>query len=299
MWENTDPWVDFFESQDFGTPTDYFLYLIDESEDYRQTERWAQWMDENPGPGQRLMSMATIELPAAVEHTPSLDIPTGGAWVSETDSWKNAADSIKTDPRKLLFMYNGHRPVSGSFAIEDDGIALRELAWGHFKFQVDRWFYWQSTYFINHACYGYEDPLAYVKLFQQAQVFGCFDENDVSLGETGWNYFNGDGVMVYPGTDSHYPDQSYNLLGPFASLRLKHWRRGIQDVDYLTLASEIDPQGVIEIVQAMIPKVLWEVGIEDPDDPTWIRTDISWPIDPDVWESARAALAEIILNSNQ
>ena len=33
-------------------------------------------------------------------------------------------------------------------------------------------------------------------------------------------------------------------VGPFASLRLKLWRRGIQDVDYLTLAAAINPSAV-------------------------------------------------------
>jgi len=299
MWQNTDAWAGWFEAQDFATPTQYFLYLIDESDDYAQIERWASWMDENPGPGQHLMSMATIDLPAALEHTPSLDVPTGAVWVVPREPWQSAAGAIKADPGKQLYMYNGRRPNSGSFAIEDDGVALRELAWGQYKVQADRWFYWGSTYYINDQCYDYGDPLAYANLFQQAQVFGCYDENDASLGQTGWNYFNGDGVLFYPGSDAHFPDVSYGLLGPFASLRLKHWRRGIQDMDYLTLAAQIDPQRVAEIVREMTPSVLWEVGVEDPEEPTWVLADVSWPTDPDVWEAARAELAEIIESADR
>ena len=56
--------------------TDYFLYLIDESPNTAQTEQWAQWILQNPGPGQRLRSMATISLPTAAAKTPSLGIPT-------------------------------------------------------------------------------------------------------------------------------------------------------------------------------------------------------------------------------
>ena len=218
----------------------------------------------------------------------------GAVWVVPNAPWQSAADAVKADPDKWLYMYNGRRPNSGSFAIEDDGVALRELAWGHYKVQADRWFYWTSTYYINHHCHGYDDPRSYVNLFQQAQVFGCYEEDDVSLGQTGWNYFNGDGVMIYPGSDVHYPDESYGLLGPFASLRLKHWRRGIQDVDYLTLAAQIAPQRVAEIVQEMTPIILWEVDVDDLEDPTWVLTDISWPTDPDAWEAVRAELAEII-----
>ncbi|NIO70704.1 MAG: hypothetical protein GTN71_17145, partial [Anaerolineae bacterium] len=65
MWANTDAWVNWFDTQAFTTPTDYFLYLIDESDDYPQIEQWAQWINNNPGPGQRLMSLATIDLPTA------------------------------------------------------------------------------------------------------------------------------------------------------------------------------------------------------------------------------------------
>jgi len=44
----------------------------------------------------------------------------------------------------------------------------------------------------------------------------------------------------------------------------------------------------------MVPLVLWEYGVDDPDDPTWVRTDISWSTNPDDWEAARAELADII-----
>jgi len=113
-------------------------------------------------------------------------------------------------------------------------------------------------------------------------------------GQAGWNYFNGDGVLFYPGTDTRFPAESYGLSGPFASLRLKMWRRGIQDVDYLTLAAAINPTRTAQIVNEMVPLVLWEYGVDDPDDPTWVRTDISWSTNPDDWEAARAELADII-----
>jgi hypothetical protein len=294
MWAHTDPWVNWFDAQVFATPVEYFLYLIDESDDYPQIEQWSQWMDANPGPGQRLMSMATIDLPTAATETPSLDVPASGSQFGITDVWQNAADAYAADPAKRFYMYNGTRPASGSFATEDDGVALRELAWGQYKKGIDRWFYWESTYYVNLQCYGYDDPQAQTNLFQQAQTFGCYDYDDDSLGEAGWNYFNGDGVLFYPGTDTRYPADSYGVLGPFASLRLKQWRRGIQDVDYLAMAAAISPTRVAEIVETMVPKVLWEYGVDDPGDPTWVRTDISWSTDPDDWEAARAELAAII-----
>ena len=102
------------------------------------------------------------------------------------------------------------------------------------------------------------------------------------------------GVLLYPGTDMRFPDENYGVMGPFASLRLKHWRRGIQDVDYLTIAAQIDPERTKQIVQEMIPVVLWEVGVTELEDPTYVYTDINWPTDPEVWETFRKELAHII-----
>jgi hypothetical protein len=117
---------------------------------------------------------------------------------------------------------------------------------------------------------------------------------DSVIGLSGWNSSNGDGLLFYPGTDTVYPASSYNLEGPIASLRLKHWRRGIQDVDYLALAMSRNPAATSAIVNQMVPKTMWEYGVSDPNDPTWVRTDTSWSINPDDWEAARASLANII-----
>jgi len=293
MWKHTDAWVNWFESQAFITPTEYFLYLIDESDDYQQIEEWAQWIDSNPGPGQRLMSMATLDLPVAAANVPSLDIPASWASFGVTTEWGEAVDQYNSDPDKLFYLYNSNRPATGSFAIEDEGVALRQLTWTQFKMGIDRWFYWEGTYYSNYQCYE-DSEEAQTNVFKQAQTYGCLEDIDDSLGETGWNYLNGDGVLFYPGTDTRFPNESYGVMGPFASLRLKHWRRGIQDADYLAMAAQIDPERTEQIVQEMIPVVLWEVGVTELEDPTYVYADISWPTDPDVWEAARRELADIL-----
>jgi hypothetical protein len=84
------------------------------------------------------------------------------------------------------------------------------------------------------------------------------------------------------------------MSGPIASPRLKFWRRGIQDVDYIALAAKIDPTAVETIVKTMVPKAMWEVGVADPADPSWVLTNINWSIVPDKWESVRRRLSEII-----
>ncbi len=293
MWSNTDTWARWFDDHPFTTPTDYFLYLIDESDDFAEIEQWAGWMDDNPGPGGRLPSMATVAVTDAVAEIPSLDIPASIPSVGLRRDWQDAADAVLDDPDGRFFMYNGVRPLTGSLAIEDEGVAMRQIAWTQYKKGIDRWFMWETTYYDNFQCYG-GGSRADTNVFRQAQTYGCDDRFHRVLGHTGWNYNNGDGVLFYPGTDLTFPSDSYGVHGPFASLRLKHWRRGIQDVEYLAMAGVVDPARTRQIVEEMIPEVLWEYGVSDPDDPTWVMTDISWSIDPDDWEAARAELAEII-----
>jgi hypothetical protein len=292
MWDHTNRWEDWFRLM--APRAERFLYLIDESSDYPQTETWARWMNSNPGIGKNLRSFATIDAPSAKLNTPSLDIAaSGGGSIGITSVW-NAAASYFQGPGKQLMLYNGSRPGTGSFCTEDEGTSLRMIPWAQFKRGIKRWFYWESTYYTNFQCYGYTDPRGRTNVFRQAQTFGCDGGFSEPRGRTGWNYSNGDGVLFYPGTEKLYPADSYNIPGPIASLRLKHWRRGIQDADYLALAAAIDPVRVQQIVQRMVPKVAWEYGVANPADPTWVRTNISWSTYPDNWDRARAELAAII-----
>jgi hypothetical protein len=288
MNRHTDAWANWFTAN--APATDYFLYLVDESTETARTETWSQWILQNPGPGRSVRSMATIALPVATDQSPSLDIPTSTLGVGIPTQWQAPADASTTDARKRFYIYNGHRPATGSFAVEDDGVALRQLAWAQYKKRINRWFFWESTYYNN-----YQGGTGETDVFRSAQTFGAKSAVlDRVLGETGWNYSNGDGVLFYPGTDLVFPASSYGVTGPFASLRLKAWRRGIQDVEYLTRAAAVDPAQVQALVNQMVPKTLWEYGVTDPRDPTYVLTDVSWTDDPQAWEAARLKLANII-----
>jgi hypothetical protein len=235
--------------------------------------------------------LATLPLPRAAKSAPHLSIPASTLSAGLPLRWEALAARYENNPHRRFFMYNGHRPASGSFAIEDDGVALRELAWGQYKKRINRWFSWQSTYYDDWQGRGGETDV-----FARAQTFGgkAAVETPNVLGQTSLTYGNGDGVLFYPGTDVVYPENSYGVDGPFASLRLKYWRRGIQDADYLDLAAARDPAAVQTIVARIVPKALWEVGARNPLNPTYQYADVSWPTDGESWESARAQLADII-----
>lgn len=287
MQKKADAWVSTFEAQ-FPNVL-FFLYLIDEpgADKFPQIEQWSQWIDQSSGPGKRLPTFSTVGLVTASAQLPTLDIACTWTPIGVTATWEAAVKTLK-DNGKTLCLYNGHRPASGTLATEDDGVAPRVLAWTQFKKGIDFWFFWESTYYNDFQATGEQ-----TNVFAEARTFGT-KTTFTDRGEQGWNYTNGDGVLFYPGTDTLFPSVSYGVDGPFVSLRMKLWRRGLQDMDYLALAQKVDAGKVTAIVQSIIPKVLWEYGVNDPQDPSWVKTDISWSVDPDVWEAARNSLAEII-----
>ena len=292
IWKHSDLWVNWFEK--YAPGVEYFVYLFDEPDQdkFEDIERWAKWIKENPGPGRMLKTLVVSKLPYNRKYMTSVDIDFTG-WGDEA-VWRPIVEQMKKEGKEY-WAYNGWRPSTGSFATEDDGVALRVVGWTHYKHRVGRWFYWQSTCYKNPSHVNHE-----TNVFESAWTFGRRDDASHSkFGETGNNYSNGDGVLFYPGTECRYPKENYAIDGPIASLRLKHWRRGIQDVDYLTMAAKVNPDKVNAIVQKMIPKTLWEVGVTDPNDPTYVHTDISWSTNPDVWEKARRELAEIIMSSKE
>lgn len=295
MWQHTNNWATWFNNN--SPATDYFLHLIDEpnSASYAQIEQWAEWINNNPGPGKAVPSMVTMWPMDAQKNTPGLDYVVAGMTLGQTEVWQSAVNYYQNTPGKKFMMYNGGRPGNGSFMMDDDGTALRELAWAQYKKNVARWFYWESTYYLSFQGNDYSRA-SETNVFKKAQTFGANDHySDAIRGEqSSFNYSNGDGVLFYPGTDMVYPSESYNLPGPIASLRLKYWRRGIQDTDYLALAKAINPAKTQQIINQLVPKVLWEVGVENQSDPTYLNGPVSWSDDPNVWEAARAQLADVI-----
>ncbi len=286
MHEHTDNWEGWF--QRYMPNVERFLYLIDESKNFPETERWASWVKSGTGPGHSLLSLATFPSYPDALNVPSVDISVATMFVGVKDAWQQAHDQMVGSGRDT-WMYNGHRPATGSFATEDDGTALRMIPWAQFKKGIGRWFFWESTYYNDYQSGG-----GTTNVWQKAQTLGSFQSRNPMTGKSGFQYSNGDGVLFYPGTDKMFPDDSYDVDGPIASLRLKHWRRGIQDIDYVTLANAIDPVKTQQIVASLVPSVLWENGVDDLNDPTYKHTDIGWSTNPEDWEAARSKLADII-----
>lgn len=311
MWRHTDNWVNWFEA--YTPNTTFFLYLVDESSDFQRIDLWSQWIRNNPGPGKRMRSFATLDATKVKESfdgCPHLDIMCFTITVGDTPKWESELNSMKQYPRKELWMYNGRRPAHGEMSTHMNGIDPRAQVWAQYKMDIRSigekvsipwWFYWESTYYHDFQASG-----EHTNVYQSAKTFGIDSHFDAVFGRVGWMYLNGDGVLFYPMVDHRYPNDAYNAQfmvdgrvsaassGPISSLRLKYLRKGIQDMDYAALAYAINPARVVEIVEAMVPRVLWETGVAYPEDPTWQRMDVGFSTDPEAYERARMAFAAII-----
>jgi hypothetical protein len=291
-------WETWFEAN--SPSTERFVYLCDEIDCTESTPTLATqlgWWAAIPGVGSKLHTMATqplLDAPMALSDPTSgwpfsQGVSTGGTSTGGTTTADQTAVNavLAAEPTRRIYSYNGQRPGAGSCATEDDGVALREQPWGQYKKKIDRWFWWEATYYDDN-----QQGLGTVDLFNSADTFGVAT-TDPTYGTTGGA--NGNGVLVYPGTDILFPSSSYGIAGPIASLRLKHWRRGLEDVDYLTLAAAIDASAVAAIVDKVVPSVLWEQQCYAPtSDCSYTYAPVSWSIDPDDWEAAREELAHII-----
>ncbi len=289
LWTHSNAWESWFQAN--APSTGRFLYLCDECTNPgeptpAQVNQWAGWMKANPGAGNALRSFTTVSFNVAAAEEPLVDYIADTAAGNST-VYTNAVATIRSHPNSKIFMYNPSRPYSGSFTTEDDGVALRELAWAQYKKGVDRFFYWESTYYSDYQT----APKVQNDVFNVAETFGGGKhKQDPVLGEWNYAHTNGEGVLFYPGTDSVFPNNSYNVLGMFASLRLKHWRRGIQDVDYINLAAAKNPAATQQIVLQMVPEAFWDLS----DLGGYIISPLPYSINPDDWEDARKQLAHII-----
>ncbi len=296
--KQTDAWMTWFAVN--APRTRKYIYLIDEPNlnDAAATRQINDWLDKiaaNPGIGRRLPTFVTAPAPLGREKIPRTSVLASWYSVADTASYQRAVnDHLTAASMNEVWQYNGKRPATGSFAIEDDGTALRALQWAAYKKGIAGWFFWNVSYY-----YDYQSDAGRTDVWRQAKTFGAPPKPNPANGEASPTYGNGDGVLAYPGVDRLFPGAPVpGLHGPVASLRLKLWRRGIQDIDYLTLAKARNPDATQWLVEKMVPKVLWETGIYNPQNPTYQfggqGDGIGWTINPDDWENARKQLADII-----
>ena len=273
-----------------------FLYLTDEPSDLTYTNEWSTWMTTAPlcqVSGYRTNSFVTNNWTATQSGAPNLNMPATTEWIgASTTTWKAAEVNYETTGSTQAWAYNGGASYRGTMVTEDDGLGPTVIMWSAFKRVVQGWFNWESTYWTDSNDSGRDNDL-----WGSALTQGYDTSYDTVKGRTGYQYTNGEGVLLYPGTDV-IGSTNYGFDGPMPSLRFERLTDALGDVEYLAKAKAINPTSVASTVQSIVPEVLWEHKCYDSNDCSYALGGRQWTNDPNTWETARQSVAAIITGAS-
>ncbi|MBX3231199.1 MAG: DUF4091 domain-containing protein [Labilithrix sp.] len=198
-------------------------------------------------------------------------------WTCNEDPAKQPVDIVMQEARlgrargKAVWTYNGRLPWTGTVVTDAPATSLRADGWIAALWDVERWFLWETTAWFdeNKGGHGPFDPFVKAETFHNAS-------GDWSMG---------DGVLVYPGTQVAPFSHSLGFAGVVASIRLKNWRRGIEDAGYYHLAHAADPARAERIARELVPAAFETAKEGKP---------AAWPDASKPWFDARAKLRALI-----
>jgi hypothetical protein len=238
-WARADAWMTFLAEQLPRAIT--FLYMPDEPppEQFPYIRTLAGHIDGNPGPGRRLPTLVTR--PFTAELAGAIDI-----WCSTAPDFDLDRAEKERAAGREWWLYNGGRPAGPALVIEAPPSDARVLGWAAFKAGVRVYFFWHAVHWRhNHQKRVGE---------RNQNVWGNPVTFDARNASGAGDFANGEGVLLYPGTDRLHPDQDRGIQGPISTLRMANLRRGLQDHLYLTLARKAGHgQLVTESLAAVVP----------------------------------------------
>ncbi|MEW6754186.1 MAG: glycoside hydrolase domain-containing protein, partial [Candidatus Latescibacterota bacterium] len=188
------------------------------------------------------------------------------------DLWVCVADFQRTDfsvllPRRqpprcdTVWFYQNREPSVGGYTLDDETIGLRTWPVICWKYGLDGCVLWELTY-TGQSADIWRDP-----------------RNSVNPELV----HNLAGLLAYPGRAG--------TEEPVASIRLKMFRRGAQDYEYLRLLEQAaGRQAAQAILDPLVPAALHRPGRE-------YGAPGSWSHDPEAWERMRLEVLEAIEGS--
>ncbi len=150
--------------------------------------------------------------------------------------------------------------------MDSDAIDFRVTPWIAWRYGIQQYFLWYSNYYFQG----------------DSRINPYRDHYRIYSGNHTW----GDGILFYPGEDVEFPEDSRQLAGPIASIRMKNWRRGQQDYGYLRLA--VDAGLAVEAsaaAESVVPAALHEVTADEP---------ARWACRGHLYERRRRRLEELL-----
>jgi hypothetical protein len=196
---------------------DVFLYAVDEQCESLRGPAWRAALRQSTLPEARQLRVAhTCSTDPARQE---VDLP-----IIFSASYDPDLAAAARQQGKAVWVYNGSLPRTGSFLSDGGPLSLRINGWLQALYGIERWFYWESTFWNddNKGGRGPYDPLVTAETFHNQHG----------------DWANGDGVLVYPGRQARDGYRSLGLDGVVPSIRLAQWRRGISDAGYLLLARQ-------------------------------------------------------------
>ena len=250
-------WANWFSTH---APTvDYFLYAWDEpgQDDFEKINQ---------------ISADAKPVPTFVTHAPhpGLDVDIFCTFPEAYSISEAAAYKAKG---KKVWIYNGTRPFTGTFVIDDVAVSPRVNPLIQYKYGIPRWFYWESTYYHDEQGSG-----------DQINIF----VDPINFTNSWGDEMNGDGLLTYPGRDRLFKASDQQFNGPMPSIRLKNWRRGIETVEYLVLAKAAGYQTLVNNVLATLVAMALDDGGLKSGNP------VVWEENGEVWLAQRRLLADVL-----
>ena len=227
----------------FGA-ADVFLYAADERCSSPRARAWRQMIAASHDP-----AVQRVRVGWTCSQDPSAQ-PVDVAMLAA--SWEPAQVKEARDQGKQVWEYNGELPRSGTFLLDADAVSPRVNGWLQAIYGIPRWFYWDAAHWNDRHDTEPVDP---------------YDDPE-SLHNDDGDWANGDGVLVYPGNQvDAFPDKYIPYMGVVPSIRLKNWRRGLEDAGYLQMARARDPGASGRVARWLVPAAFGEAATGKP--PSW------------------------------
>ncbi len=246
-WQSAaDSWESWFQSH--APQTLRFKYMDDEGDVNNPAVVQAikdkcSWIKSSAGPGKNLHRFFTKEFVYKGFYD-YIDI-----WSLSAQPGLLLSDMQARRPSGDMFSgYNGTRPMWGNMELLDvNATDNRVNPWICWKYGVDVIFYWTVAFYAE-------------EVLPSPNAKNVWDDNYLPSGNPYGSIKSwGAGMYMYPGVDVLYPEDSRGVQGPIGCIRMKNFRRGQQDYEYLWLAKQagIDVSG---LVNQIVPHALDDWG---------------------------------------
>ena len=263
---------------------DLFVYAIDERCGSPRAGEWRRLLAAHadppgPGGGTRLPGPAVLRgVPVLVGQTcdePPSQQDVDVALLPAAAFARSTGEEARRAGRRA-WIYNGSLPRAGTLLLDADPRGLTANGWIAAVSDIERWFYWESTFWDddNRGGRGAIDPFVTAESFHNT-------DGDTALG---------DGLLLYPGTQTTpFSAHSLGRAAVLPSLRLKALRRGLEDAAIIALATREQPDATARLVAEALPAVLDEAPFDCP---------ASWTIAPKRFGETRAALRALVTRTD-